>query len=263
MASSHRNSVPVPYQAVRGLVDEFTVKQLPFVTVMSRPSTASSARATAPHAQPRHVSRPHSSVSCTTPFSPKWAADKLMTTQPQRGGPSAAHQDQPAPSARKMPLEVTRGDRVGSRSSTVECVRGAVSAEAAAFEDNHALKAAVSALGSMLVRERKLKQAADEQLEQLHLKLAELGGMVEEAEGRLRGKDGGKVWRTNTKKLQNYGPLAPSSVMDPFAEEQKIMREREQRLAERERRRREKVEQGAAGTGTATHSKSAATLMHS
>jgi hypothetical protein len=143
----------------------------------------------------------------------------------------------------------------------VECARGAVSAEAAAFEDNRALKAAVSALGSMLVRERKLKQAADEQLEKLHCKLAELGGMVEEAEG--RGKDGGKVWRTNTKKLQNYGPLAPSSVMDPFAEEQKIMREREQRLAERERRRREKVEQGAAGTGTATHSKSAATLMHS
>jgi hypothetical protein len=200
-------------------------------------------------------------MSCTAPFSPKWAADKLRATQPQRGGPSAAHQDQPAPSARKLPFEVMQGERV--QRSTVECAppRGAVSAEAAVFEDNHALKAAVSALGSMLVRERKLKQAADERLEKLHRKLAELGAMVEEAEG--RGKDGGKVWRANTKKLQNYGPLAPSSVMDPFAEEQKIMREREQRVAEKERRRREKLEQAEGAAGTATHSKSAATLMHS
>jgi hypothetical protein len=244
-----------PYQSVRGLVDEFTVKQLPFVTVMSRPSTASSVRTAALHAKPisapRQVSRPKSSMSRTEQFSPKWAADKMGWTQPAR------QQDQPVPPAPTVPVDKKQGERM--QCNTVVSERGAVPAEAALFEDNHSLKAAVSALGSMIVRERKLKQAADEQLEKLHRKFIDLGAMVEEAEARGRGD--GKVWRTNTKKLQNYGPLAPSSVMDPFAEEQKIMREREQRLAEKERRRREKFEQAAAGT--ATYSKGAATLMHS
>ena len=53
------------------------------------------------------------------------------------------------------------------------------------------------------------------------------------------------------------GRLAPSSVMDPFAEEQRIAREKEQRLAERDQKRREQLEQTRA-----TDSKSAATLMH-
>jgi hypothetical protein len=119
------------------------------------------------------------------------------------------------------------------------------------------LRAEVAALVAMLGREKKLKRDADAQIDVLRQKCIELEQAVEEVEN--RGQDGGKAWRTNTKKMLNYGPLAPSSIMDPFAEEQRIIREREQRLAERERRRGEARQASRA----APEVKCAATMMHS
>jgi hypothetical protein len=97
------------------------------------------------------------------------------------------------------------------------------------------------------------------QVEVLLRKCKELEKAVEEVE--KRSKDSGKAWRVNTKKMLNYGPLAPSSVMDPFAEEQKIIRERKQRLAEKERRRKERRELEET-EGRACDAKMSATIMH-
>jgi hypothetical protein len=100
---------------------------------------------------------------------------------------------------------------------------------------------------------------ADVQVEVLRRKCTELEKAVEEAES--RGNDSGKAWRTNSKKMLNYGPLVPSSVTDPFAEEQRIMRERKQRLAEKERRKEERREMEH-GTGPAPDMKMSATVLH-
>jgi hypothetical protein len=239
-----------PYKSVRGALDAFTVKQLPFITVVSRPSTASAASImqmqpdSAAQQAPARTVRPLTGGSAA--FSPKWVPDKLR----------------PAPRSRSASAEGTA--RTGRGAAPAASGRGAQAradpAVAAAFEDNSVLRAAVAALVAMLGREKKLKKDADAQAEVLRQKCIELEQAVEEVEN--RGQDGGKAWRTNSKKMQNYGPLAPSSVMDPFAEEQRIIREREQRMAEKERRRKE-ARDGAQAAHAASEVKCAATMMHS
>jgi hypothetical protein len=237
-----------PYKSVRGPLDEFTVKQLPFITVVSRPSTASAASIT--QMRPDSAAQPAAAAPARTvrpltgsaAFSPKWVPDKLRSAAPQsRSAEGTARTGRGA-----APAASGRG--AGAR---------AVPAEAALFEDNSVLRAEVAALVAMLGREKKLKRDADAQIDVLRQKCIELEQAVEEVEN--RGQDGGKAWRTNTKKMLNYGPLAPSSIMDPFAEEQRIIREREQRLAERERRRGEARQASRA----APEVKCAATMMHS
>jgi hypothetical protein len=157
----------------------------------------------------------------------------------------------PLPS-QQMPLakEKHRGGRVGSDQPAVA---------AALFDENCVLRAAVSSLRGMITHERMLKTDVELQLDVLHGRCAELEAAVDKAARDSKG--GGKAWRTNSKKLTNFGPLAPSSVMDPWAEEQRIMREREQRAAERERRRRERQE--ATRADAEWDSKFAATKLHS
>ena len=237
-----------PYKSVRGALDAFTVKQLPFITVASRPSTASAASITQMQPDSAAQQAPARTVGPLTggsaAFSPKWVADKLR----------------PAPRSRSAEGTARTGRGAAPAASGRGAEARADPAEAAAFEDNSVLRAAVAALVAMLGREKKLKKDADAQAEVLRQKCIELEQAVEEVEN--RGQDGGKAWRTNTKKMQNYGPLAPSSVMDPFAEEQRIIREREQRLAEKERRRKE-ARDGAQATHAASEVKCAATMMHS
>ena len=107
----------------------------------------------------------------------------------------------------------------------------------------------------MINHEKQLRMGADAQLMELERKFRELEATVKQVES--DSVQGSKVWRSNTLKPQNFGPLVPSSVMDPFAEEQRITRERQQRVADRQQKQREKLEQTAA-----MGSKSAATMMH-
>jgi hypothetical protein len=235
-----------PYKALRGPSSAFTVKQLPFVTVMSRPSTASSAQNVQPQTQPqpRPASRPQSCMSqvgaaAGEPFSPKWAADKIDRSKGKGHVPvngSAAFRAT-APQGRP-----------GAAAPSVESAIRNIS------QENHALSLEVQSLLSMISREKELKMDADAQLKQLERKFRELEGTIKRVES--ENMEGSKVWRLNAQKPLNFGPLAPSSVMDPFAEEQRIVREKQQRLAERDRKRREQLEQT-----TATDSKSAATMM--
>jgi hypothetical protein len=267
------------YKSVRGPVDEFTVKQLPFVTVMSRPSTASSAHVV--HAQPKprpssngtatpsqHLSRPHTAATATmsfaaprggaAQFSPKWAADKLRTPSSSSASaqPGRQRAQQPLPSEQKLFSKQNAGDMLGEKTVRGEAAAGRrVPVQALLFEENSTLRAAVSALRSMIDHEKQLKKGIECELDELQGRCAELEAAIEAASC----KGGDKAWRTNTKKLKNFGPLAPSSVTDPFAEEQRIMRERQQRLAEKEQRRREKLEQSGPA---ATNPLAAATKMH-
>jgi hypothetical protein len=278
------------YKSVRGPVDEFTVKQLPFVTVMSRPSTASSAHAVpAQLSKPRpsptgtatpssqQLSRPHTAATGTmsfaapraAQFSPKWTADKMRVA----GAPSASsgtasaqpgrQRALPVPSEQKLLSKQNAGDynhMMGEKTVRGEAAAGRrVPVRALLFEENSTLRAAVSALRTMIEHEKQLKEGIEREVDELQGRCAELEAAVEA--GSCKGGD--KAWRTNTKKLKNFGPLAPSSVTDPFAEEQRIIRERQQRLAEKEQRRREKLEQpGPAATNPLAATKFAATKMH-
>jgi hypothetical protein len=276
------------YRSVRGPVDAFTVKQLPFVTVLgcSRPSSAipnantvsaiqakqSPTGTGTPHA-PQRESRPHSSMSLHGPapraatFSPSWAAVKLRKasasgslSEPFANDASQTISNQRSPIHFVLPPASAKQQFPKEKSADGESWRNGrpaerrVPVEAAVFEENRVLKEAVSALRSMVDHERKLKKDVDSRLEELRGRCVDLEAAVVAAETNCKGE--GKAWRANTKKMQNYGPLAPSSVTDPFAEEQRITREREQRLAEKERRRKEGMEQTAA-------SQCAATRLHS
>ncbi len=245
-------------------MDEFTVKQLPFVTVMSRPCTASSANAApepfqaAAQPNPRQLPRPHSSMSFTASapaaaaFSPKWTADKTARQPPAANAAADGRGMPPGPLPAKERYGSERAGKhfAGSNQPTVE---------AALFEENCVLRAAVSSLRGMITHERMLKKDVELQLDVLRDRCVEIEAAVEEAE--RGGKGGGKAWRTNSKKATNFGPLAPSSVMDPWAEEQRIMREREQRAAEKEQGRRERLQ--ATRADADSHSKIAATKLHS
>lgn len=171
---------PQPYQSVRGPSDVFTVKQLPFVTVMRRPSTASSAHSA--HIQRDaacHPERAASTLSSRTgpaphaaAFSPKWTADKLRSTT-LSAQPAQLLLKQRAVSAALADGNVERHERTGRGKNAArgdvqaaeqrERARG-LPAEAAVFEDNHVLRAAVSALQAMIDHERRLQQDADAQV---------------------------------------------------------------------------------------------------
>ena len=237
-----------PYQAVRGPSTAFTMKQLPFVTVMSRPSTASSAHNVQPQPQPqpRPASRPHSSMSLTAArggqaFSLKWAAETKLDGSEGRASDNGGGAQRNRPlAARQAGAAAASGESAIARDMSLE---------------NHALSAGVRSLLGMINREKQLRMGADAQLMELERKFRELEATVKQVES--DSVQGSKVWRSNTLKPQNFGPLVPSSVMDPFAEEQRITRERQQRVADRQQKQREKLEQTAA-----MGSKSAATMMH-
>jgi hypothetical protein len=237
-----------PYLAVRGPSTAFTVKQLPFVTVMSRPSTASSAHNVQPQPQPqpRPASRPQSSMSLTAArggqaFSPKWAAETKLDRSEGRASDNGGGAQRNRPTAaRQAGAAAASGESAIVRDMSLE---------------NHALSAGVRSLLGMINHEKQLRMGADAQLMELERKFRELEATVKQVES--DSVQGSKVWRTNTHKPQNFGPLVPSSVMDPFAEEQRITRERQQRVADRHQKQREKLELTAA-----MGSKSAATIMH-
>ena len=266
------------YKSVRGPVDAFTVKQLPFVTLLScsRPSSAipntntisaiQAKQSTTQTGTPQRLSRPHSSMSLHGPapgaasFSPNCAAVKLRKASAsgsQSAEPFVNNASQmisrqlspflPPASAKQHFSKEKSADGEIWRKGRAE---RRFPAEAAVFEENRVLKEAVSALRSMIDHERKLKKDVESRLEELRGRCVDLEAAVVAAETNCKGE--GKAWRANTKKLKNYGPLAPSSVTDPFAEEQRITREREQRLAEKERRRKEGMEKTAAPQCAAT-----------
>lgn len=270
------------YRSVRGPADAFTVKQLPFVTVLScsRPSSAIPNTNTVSAIQARQIptgtpqrvggSRPHSSMSLHGPepraatFSPSWAAVKLRKTSAAGSLPAPFVNDAsqtisrqrspvlpPASGKEQLSKEKSATPSGESWRNGRPADRGVpVEPEAAVFEENRVLKEAVSALRSMIDHERKLKKDVETRLQELRGRCVDLEAAVVAAETNCKGE--GKAWRANTKKMKNYGPLAPSSVTDPFAEEQRITREREQRLAEKERRRKEVMEQTAAAQCAAT-----------
>lgn len=148
-----------PYESVRGPTDAFSVKQLPFVTVMRRPSTASSASAA--HAQPdpadcqalpaQNLRPTTSSAPRAAAFSPKWACERVRGATP------------PIPKQRHRNHFTSFAQREGGR---------VLSAEAAVFEDNHTLRAAVSALQAMVLHEKKMHQDIDAQVELMCLLLS-------------------------------------------------------------------------------------------
>ena len=155
-----------PYESVRGPTDAFSVKQLPFVTVMRRPSTASSASAA--HAQPDPADRQAlpaqnlrpitSSAPRAAAFSPKWACERL------RGATPSEKMAQPIPKQHHGNRVTAFAQREGGPFAQREGGR-VPSAEAAVFEDNHTLRAAVSALQAMVLHEKKMHTDIDAQVE--------------------------------------------------------------------------------------------------
>jgi hypothetical protein len=124
--------------------------------------------------------------------------------------------------------------------------------------ENLQLKATVTALRSMIEHEKQMKHEVDAAIEELCRKCVRIDAEMQDAK-----HVSAKAWRTNIKKMKNYGPLAPSSIMDPFAEEQRIMREREKQSAEKGQQRKMKAVLAQKTSGVATGPVSSATVLHS